>query len=412
MTTPTPRGPLHLRSGPRVPEMGPVPVLPAHALEEEPLPSTSRVATFPAAPEVRVGARVGVVRGFHPGWFGAVMGTAIVGVAAYLNPGAYASLTRAAHGVGLAFVALAWAMAVIIALPYLARFARHPDAALADLRHPVVGPLYGTFPGAILVLATATATVGSSLLPTDAVVLIVAVLAAAGSLVTFVGGVVFTYVLFSSEGLATDAANGGWFIPPVANIVIPLPLLALLPHVSASSARLLLLAGYAGLGTGLLLFLLVAGTLFGRLVHHPLPPAPLAPSLWIGLGPIGVGTLAILRLAAGGAPYWGPGAAAVESLSSIAAAVLWGFGLWWLATAAALLVRYLKRGRLPYGVGLWAFTFPLGAYTVATLQLARSWGDHSLEWGAVALLVVLAGFWVTVSASTLGALRGGRVWQR
>ena len=154
----------------------------------------------------------------------------------------------------------------------------------------------------------------------------------------------FTYVLFSSEGLATDAANGGWFIPPVANIVIPLPLLALLPHVSASSAKLLLLAGYAGLGTGLLLFLLVAAVLFGRLVHHALPPAALAPSLWIGLGPIGVGSLALLRLGAAGAPYWGPAAPAVVALSDIGAAVLWGFGLWWLATAAALLVRGPRSG--------------------------------------------------------------------
>jgi C4-dicarboxylate transporter/malic acid transport protein len=340
------------------------------------------------------------------------MGTAIVGVVAYLNPGSYASLTRTAHGVGLAFVLLAWAMGAAIAIPYLARFVRHPDAALADLRHPVVGPLYGTLPAAILVLATATATVGGSLLSTGAVTIVVAVLAAGGTLVTFVGSVVFTYVLFTGDSLSADAANGGWFIPPVANIIVPLPLLALLPHVSISSARLLLLGGYAGLGAGLMLFLLVAGALFTRLVHQPLPAAALAPSLWIGLGPIGVGSLAVLRLAAGGAHYWGPAAGAVLELSSITAAVLWGFGLWWLATAAALLVRYLRRSRVPYGVGLWAFTFPLGAYTAATLQLARSWGDHSLEFGAIALFVLLAGFWLAVSGSTLAALRHGRAWQR
>ncbi len=191
-----------------------------------------------------------------------------------------------------------------------------------------------------------------------------------------------TYVLFTSEGMAADAANGGWFIPPVVSIIIPLTLIPLLPHVGDSAARLLLLAGYAGRGVGLFLFLLVAAVLFGRLVFHPLPPAPLVPSLWIGLGPIGVGSLALLRLAAAGQPYWGDQAAAVERISTLLAAVLWGFGLWWLATAAILLTRYLRHGRLPYGVGLWAFTFPLGAYTVATLQLARSWPSHPLEWAA------------------------------
>lgn len=149
-----------------------------------------------------------------------------------------------------------------------------------------------------------------------------------------------------------------------------------------------------------------------QLSPHPLPPAALAPSLWIGLGPIGVGSLALLRLAAAGTPYWGSDAAAVQRLSTIAAATLWGFGLWWLATAAILLARYLRRGRLPFGVGLWAFTFPLGAYTVATLQLARSWPTHPLEWAAAALLILLTAFWLTVTTSTLNAIRTGQAWQR
>jgi C4-dicarboxylate transporter/malic acid transport protein len=366
----------------------------------------------PAAEPAPISAPAQIVRGFHPGWFGAVMGTAIVGVAAYQNPGSEAGLTRTAHGIGVAFVLLAWAMAVLIAGPYLARIVRHPDAALADLRHPVLGALYGTLAGAIVVLAVATATVGGSLLSAHALVVVVAVLAAVGGLVAFATGVLFTYVLFTSEGTEADAANGGWFIPPVVSIIIPLTLIPLLPHVGDSAARLLLLAGYAGLGVGLFLFLLVAAVLFGRLVFHPLPPAALAPSLWIGLGPIGVGSLALLRLAAAGQPYWGAEAATVQRVSTLAAAVLWGFGLWWLATAALLLARYLHRGRLPYGVGLWAFTFPLGAYTVATLQLARSWPSRPLEWAAAALLLLLAGFWATVTTGTLNAVRTGQAWQR
>ncbi len=38
-----------------------------------------------------------IVRGFHPGWFAAVMGTGIVGVAAYLNPGGQPGLRHTAH---------------------------------------------------------------------------------------------------------------------------------------------------------------------------------------------------------------------------------------------------------------------------------------------------------------------------
>ena len=62
----------------------------------------------------------------------------------------------------------------------------------------------------------------------------------------------------------------------------------------------LLAAGYAFFGMGLLLFLLVASLLYDRLVFHALPAAPLAPSLWIGLGPVGVGALVLLRLGQAG----------------------------------------------------------------------------------------------------------------
>jgi len=37
------------------------------------------------------------------------------------------------------------------------------------------------------------------------------------------------------------------------------------------------------------------------------------------------------------------------------------------------LVRYLRAGGLPFHLGWWAFTFPLGAFAVATLNIARAW---------------------------------------
>ena len=368
--------------------------------------------THPHSPAATSAPAAGILRDFHPGWFATVMGTGIVGVIAYLNPGAQPGLRGAAHAVGVAFVLLAWILAITIAIPYLARIVRYRDAALADLRHPIVGPLYATLPAAILVLAVATATVGGSILPAHTVVVIVAVLAAIGAPLAFAAGVVFAYVLFTSDGVPAESVNGGWFIPPVVAIIIPLALIPLLPHVSASAARLLLLLGYATLGIGLLLFLLIAAMLFARLVMHPLPPAPLAPSLWIGLGPIGVGSLALLRLATAGHPFWGTSAHAVQTISQLTATTLWGLGLWWLAIAALLLIRYLRHGGLPYSIGLWAFTFPLGAYTAATLQLARTWHTTPLKWVGAALFLTLLGVWLLVTTRTLRAIATNEAWRR
>ncbi|MGC9220894.1 MAG: hypothetical protein ACP5H2_06015 [Solirubrobacteraceae bacterium] len=365
------------------------------------------------APSSAVQAPTTILRAFHPGWYGAVMGTAIVGVGAYLNPGSSSNLLTAAHDIGVAFVIAAWVIAFMLVGPYLSRLVAHRDQALADLRNPAIGPLYATFPAALLVLAVATATAGPTIFTSSTPITdIVTVLAIAGGLLTVAFSVVFTYILFTSERVDTQLANGAWFIPPVANIVIPLALIPLLSHVGPTPARLLMLAGYAGFGAGLLLFLMLSIVVFARLVFHPLPQSALAPTLWIGLGPIGVGSIALLHLAAAGVHLWGPAAPAVQLLSLIAASALWGLGVWWLFTAAALLIRYLLRGGLPFGVGLWGFTFPLGAYTVATLAIATAWHTQPLAWGAAGLLIVLAGFWLVVAGCTLQAMVTGKAWQR
>ena len=297
-------------------------------------------------------------------------------------------------------------------MPYVARWIRHPEAALSDLRSPVAGALYGTFPGGILVLALGIATVGPAVASSETITAVVAALAVPGIALAFLISVVFAYLLFVSPEVGPQTANGGRFIPPVVNIIVPLVLLPLLPWVDADGAATIIVAGYAFLGMGVLLFLLIASLLYDRLVFHPLPAAPLAPSLWIGLGPVGVGALVLLRLAQAGSTVWGPSAPVVATLSTITATALWGFGLWWLAAAALLLGGYLRRGRLPFGIGWWAFTFPLGAFTAATLAIARAWDSSLLEGAAVLLFIALVVFWLVVTAGTLLALRTGIAWAR
>ena len=298
---------------------------------------------------------------------------------------------------------LAAALAVVLGVPYVARWVRHRDAALADLRDPVAGALYGTFPGGILVLGATAAIIGPSLMPASTARTLTAALAWAGVPLAFAISVTFAYLLFARPGTAHQAVNGGWFIPPVVNIVIPMVLVPLIPGPRPPPPGLLA-ACYAFWGMGFLLFLLAATTLHHRLIEHPLPHAGLAPSLWIGLGPVGVGTITLIKMAAAGTAALGPQAGAVTAVSLLAATALWGFGIWWLVAAIVLLAGYLRHGPLPYGLGWWAFTFPLGAFTVATLTLARAWHLTVLEWAGAALFILLAAFWLTVTARTLRAL--------
>ncbi len=345
------------------------------------------------------------LRGFHPGWFGAVMGTAIIGVAASLNPGHVGALASSARVFAQTMSILAIVLAIVLAVPYLGRFILHGDAALADLRDPSTGALYGTLPGGILVLAATFAAVGGTWFSPTTVQGVVAGLDWVGIPLAFVTSIVFAYLLFLRSEIVPETVNGSWFIPPVVNIVVPLVLLPLVPGASATTARTLLLMSYGFWGMGFILYLLILTMLHQRLVLHPLPHAGLAPSLWIGLGPIGVGALALVKMAAASAALVGPLAPSVLLASKLVATMLWGFGVWWLIAASLLLVHYLRSGPLPFGIGWWGFTFPLGAFTVATLSLASAWDLSSLQWIGAGLFVLLFCFWLVVTWRTVRGLR-------
>ena len=382
------------------------------AEDPNPLPAPNQSPPSDAAPAPAVPAAAsGRVRGLHPGWFASVMGTAIVAVATYGNPGNLTVLEGAAHAVGVVLAVVAYALGVVLVVAYAARWVRHTGAALADLRNPVLGGLHATLPGGLLVLAVMTSVVGPDLLPEQVATVLIATLAAIGGVLALVIGVAFGYTLFTGDPPA-QSVNGSWFIPPVVTIIVPMVLAPLIPHTDPTTARLLLFLGWAGFGMGFLLFLFVMGLFHDRLVLHPLPPSPLAPSLWIGLGPVGVAVLAPITLARAGQDITGPAGPTVTAISQLFGTAMWGFGLWWLAIAVALLVRYRRAGALPFNMGWWAFTFPLGAYTVATVTLARIWQVPALEALAGMLYLALVAFWAVVSVRTVRAVRTGAIWRR
>jgi C4-dicarboxylate transporter/malic acid transport protein len=351
------------------------------------------------------------LRCFHPGWFGVVMGTGIVGIALAANPGNWSAMLVPDQYAARVMAAITAVLFVGLGGLYILRWVRSPREALADLRNPLTGAMYATVPAGILVAAIMASAVGPLMFPPAVVYGLVFWLTWVGVPLTFVFSVVFLYVLMTSRGTVMEAVNGSWFIPPVANIVVPVVLAALAAHATPPAmARLLMLTGYAFWGMGLILFLLVLSMLHDRLILHPLPHAAMAPSLVITLGPVGVGALALIKLAAAGAPVFGTLAPSVSLMSLIAASILWGFGLWWMATTLVVMVRYLATGPLPYGLGWWAFTFPVGAFSMATLTLGRAWNIGYVDDLAVGFVGLLILLWLMVAVRTLWATATGEAW--
>jgi C4-dicarboxylate transporter/malic acid transport protein len=368
------------------------------------------MTTTPTIPAPSTGLTVGHrTRELHPGWFASVMGTGILAVTTYNNPGGLSALADFAHTIGVGLAVITYLLAALLLVGNAVRWIAHTNAAAADFRHPLKGAMHATLPGGLLVAAVMTSVVGPSLFAPVVATWIIAILVSLGGALALVMGIAFAVTLITGQPPA-DSVNGGWFIPPVVTIIIPMALAPLVSRVDANVAGLLIVASYAFYGMGFLLFLVTLGLVYDRLVLHPLAPAPLAPTVWIGLGPIGVAALVPIALANAGTSLWADVAPAVNLLTRLASTAVWGFGLWWLALAVVLLVRYVRKGGVPFHLGWWAFVFPVGAYTAGTITLARSWQSPALEALAAVLYVGLVAAWVVVGVRTLAGIRSGRIW--
>lgn len=348
----------------------------------------------------------------HPAWFGSVMGTAVAALAllgwrdAWHIPGGSAA--------GAVIGALAWAfliaatvMAVLLLPRYLARLsASGRPALLGELGDPVAGALLGTVPGGILVLAVAWPRVGEGALESFSLPgawVVGTVLAAAGSVLALLLGIAWA-VSIASDEVALPAVNGGWFIPPVVNVIVPLALVPAVRQAPEAVLQGLWLAALWFWGAGMLLFLAVLALLVGRMGVAPGQPGMMAPSQWIALAPAGIAGVSLLQLMTAGAQRGivAPGAA---QAAAVVAAMLAGFGMWWAMFALVGLLRYRREGSLRFHPGWWGFTFPLGSMTVSLSLLAAVWGSALAAALATVFLVALLFAWFAAARGSVAALR-------
>jgi tellurite resistance protein TehA-like permease len=121
------------------------------------------------------------------------------------------------------------------------------------------------------------------------------------------------------------------------------------------------LHSYVLLGAGLFPALLIQALYLQRLVVHKLPPAAVVVSVFLPLGPCGQSAFALVQLARVGTSLYAttgrgvlPGGemvvAAVTALSTLAAFMLWGLGVWWLALALLTIGRQVLQGGFAFNM--------------------------------------------------------------
>jgi tellurite resistance protein TehA-like permease len=91
--------------------------------------------------------------------------------------------------------------------------------------------------------------------------------------------------------------------------------------------------------------------------------------------------------------------------------LIWGFGAFWLVLALLFTWSVRKIAPLPFSLTWWAFTFPLGAFTLGSQRLSEVTGlTTPLAFGWLAW-VLLAGIWTLTLLKTIGGVASGKLFQ-
>jgi C4-dicarboxylate transporter/malic acid transport protein len=360
-----------------------------------------------SAPTGRPKTLRGIVRQFTPNWFTVTMGTGILSLALNQAPFATPTLRTVAEGLWLLNIALFLTFAAL----YAARWILFPHEAHRILSHSVMPMFFGAIPMGLATIVNGFLIFGVTHWGETAVAIALPLWQVDAAL-AILCGVGVPYLMFTRHVHALHEMTVVWLLPIVAAEVAASSAGLLAPHLSSPHAALqLLILGYALWAFSTPVAMSVLVILIMRLILHKLPSKDMAASGWLALGPIGTAALGLLLLGAdaphafGDLKIAGMGEVAA-GIGVIGGAALWGFGMWWLLMAAMTTARYLRHG-MPFNLGWWGFTFPLGVYSLATLALARQIGLEFLTAVGGGLVICLAVIWVAVAARTLHG-----VWHR
>ena len=350
------------------------------------------------------------VRHFTPNWFAMTMGTGVLALVIAHLPWALPGQMILAEVLWLFGVVLF----ALFALLFLTRVLLHRDTLWPMLLHPVQSMFLGAIPMGLAVLISGLVQFGPARWG-DGVYALAHALWWLDAAMALGSALLVPYLMFTRQSHALEKMTAVWLLPIVAPEVAAGAAGALAPHLDPAAARLVLVVGFILWGMSLALAFSLITLVLLRLALHKLPDTDFAATSWLPLGPLATGCLGLLTMGqAAPAAFTGtPLAAAAElahGIGLVGGLALWGAGLWWLVIAT-LFTRHYIRDNMAFNLGWWGFTFPLGVFALATLELLRLTELSFFALVGLVLSVQLAAFWLLVLQRTLRGVWHGELFQ-
>ncbi|NVZ62008.1 TDT family transporter [Pseudomonas gingeri] len=347
------------------------------------------------------------IRQFTPNWFAATMGTGVLALALAQLPVEVPGQRAFAEGLWL-FNILLFA---VFSLLYGARWVLFFDEARRIFGHSTVSMFFGTIPMGLATIINGFLLFGVARWG-DGAVQVAEVLWWIDVAMSLACGVLIPFMMFTRQQHSIDQMTAVWLLPVVAAEVAAASGGLLAPHLLDAHMQFnVLITSYVLWAFSVPVAFSILVILLLRMALHKLPHENMAASSWLALGPIGTGALGMLVLGADSpAIFAANGLAGIGEIASglglVTGIILWGFGLWWMLMAVLITLRYLRRG-IPFNLGWWGFTFPLGVYSLATLKLGSTLHLGFFSGFGLVLVALLAVLWLIVGSRTLrGAYKG------
>jgi tellurite resistance protein len=255
---------------------------------------------------------------------------------------------------------------------YLYKIIMFRDAVLAEWAHPVKVNFVPAVSISLLLLSIA-------LMPFSTMAAIG--LWTAGTALHLVISLLVINSWLHHEKYRIDHLNPAWFIPAVGNVIVPLAGVPLgYPELS-----------WFFFSVGMVFWLILMVIVFNRVIFHTPLPVKLLPTLFILIAPPAVGFLAYMKL--------------TGNLDAFAQ-ILYNFALFLTLLLFSQLPRF---ARLPFFISWWAYSFPLAAMSIASLEMGQVSGHAGYGWIGIGLLAFLSLLVLMLLLRTLGAARQHRI---
>lgn len=331
-----------------------------------------------------------------PAYFGMVMATGIVSLAAYL----------------MAMPTLAKALLLLNSAAYVAlvclngmRLVRYPQRFFGDMIDHLRGPGFFTVVAATGILGVQFVVFTESYRLGFWLWLVTLLLWFGFTYVIFIG-----FTIKKIKPTLDKGISGAWLLAVVATQSIATLSALLAVHISPSLRLEMNFLALSMWLWGGMLYIWMMSLIFYRYTFFPLSADDLSPTYWINMGAMAISTLAgsLLIINATDAPYLNSLLPFIKGFTVF----YWAAGTWWIPMLVILAFwRHLyKRFPLKYDPQYWAAVFPLGMYSVCTHQMSEAMGFNFLWFLPPAFFYIALAAWTAMCVGlVLGLISRARI---